>query len=35
LGYVKTKAGGEGLKVQIGEATGELIPLPFLSHEYP
>ncbi|NCR17969.1 MAG: folate-binding protein YgfZ [Microcystis aeruginosa LL13-03] len=28
-------AGGEGLKVQIGEATGELIPLPFLSHEYP
>jgi folate-binding protein YgfZ len=31
LGYVKTKAGGEGLKVQIGEATGELIPLPFLS----
>jgi hypothetical protein len=32
---VKTKAGGEGLKVQIGEATGELIPLPFLSHEYP
>jgi tRNA-modifying protein YgfZ len=35
LGYVKTKAGGEGLKVQIGDAEGELLPLPFLSHEYP
>jgi folate-binding protein YgfZ len=35
LGYVKTKAGGEGLKVQIGDAEGELTALPFLSHEYP
>ncbi|NCT53445.1 MAG: folate-binding protein YgfZ [Microcystis aeruginosa G13-03] len=26
---------GLGYEVQIGEATGELIPLPFLSHEYP
>jgi tRNA-modifying protein YgfZ len=34
LGYVKTKAGGEGLKVKIGDAEGELISLPFLSHEY-
>ena len=29
-----TKAGGEGLKVTIGEAIGELIAVPFLSHEY-
>ncbi|MGK7941654.1 MAG: folate-binding protein YgfZ [Crocosphaera sp.] len=34
LGYVKTKAGGEGLKINIGEATGELIAVPFLTHEY-
>jgi folate-binding protein YgfZ len=34
LGYVKTKAGGEGLQVQVGEATGELIAVPFLRHEY-
>lgn len=31
LAYVRTKAGGSGLKVQIGEATGELVPLPFVS----
>jgi folate-binding protein YgfZ len=34
LAYVKTKAGGEGLNVTIGEATGELIAVPFLTHEY-
>lgn len=34
LTYVKTKAGGEGLKVIIGEATGELIAVPFLNHDY-
>ncbi len=34
LAYVKTKAGGEGLKVTIGDATGELIAVPFLTHEY-
>ncbi|WP_107668938.1 folate-binding protein YgfZ [Cyanothece sp. BG0011] len=34
LAYVKTKAGGEGLKVSIGDATGELIAVPFLTHEY-
>jgi folate-binding protein YgfZ len=34
LAYVRTKAGGEGLKVQIGEASGELISVPFLIHEY-
>ena len=31
LGYVRTKAGGAGLKVQIGEATGELVDVPFLT----
>ncbi|MFW6357809.1 MAG: YgfZ/GcvT domain-containing protein [Chroococcales cyanobacterium] len=34
LGYVRTKAGGEGLTVKVGEAEGELIPVPFLTHEY-
>jgi folate-binding protein YgfZ len=31
LAYVRTKAGGVGLTVTIGEATGELVPIPFLS----
>jgi folate-binding protein YgfZ len=30
LGYVKTKAGGAGLTVQVGEATATLSDLPFL-----
>ena len=34
LGYVRTKAGGEGLSVQVGTASGELVAVPFLSHEY-
>ncbi|EAZ87945.1 CAF17-like 4Fe-4S cluster assembly/insertion protein YgfZ, partial [Crocosphaera chwakensis] len=34
LAYVKTKVGGEGLKVNIGDTTGELIAVPFLTHEY-
>ncbi|MBR8827363.1 MAG: folate-binding protein YgfZ [Gomphosphaeria aponina SAG 52.96 = DSM 107014] len=34
LAYIKTKAGGAGLKVEIGEASGELVNVPFLSHEY-
>jgi folate-binding protein YgfZ len=32
LAYVRTKAGGEGLQVEVGETTGEIIPVPFLSH---
>ena len=32
LGYVRTKAGGEGLQVKVGEAEGELISVPFLQH---
>lgn len=34
LGYIRTKAGGEGLKVNIGEATAEVVSVPFLSHDY-
>ena len=33
LGYIRTKAGGSGLKVQIGEATGEVVDVPFLTRE--
>ncbi len=32
LGYIRTKAGGIGLKVQIGEVMGEVVTLPFVSH---
>lgn len=31
LGYIRTKAGGAGLKVQVGETTGEVVEVPFLS----
>jgi folate-binding protein YgfZ len=30
LGYVKTKAGGAGLQVKVGEVTAEVMPVPFL-----
>ncbi len=33
LGYVRTKAGGEGLQVKVGEAQGELVPVPFIRHD--
>jgi folate-binding protein YgfZ len=33
LGYVRTKAGGEGLQVEVGDRTGELIEVPFLMRE--
>ena len=32
LAYIRTKAGGEGLQVTVGEATGELVSVPFLTH---
>lgn len=32
LGYVRTKAGGEGLKVKVGDAEAEVIAVPFLTH---
>lgn len=35
LGYIRTKAGGVGLKVKIGETEGEVVEIPFVSHEYP
>ncbi|MEH2319207.1 CAF17-like 4Fe-4S cluster assembly/insertion protein YgfZ [Nostoc sp.] len=35
LGYIRTKAGGVGLKVQVGESEGEVVEIPFVSHEYP
>jgi tRNA-modifying protein YgfZ len=31
LAYIRTKAGGEGLKVQAGEIVGEVVNVPFLS----
>lgn len=31
LGYIRTKAGGAGLIVQVGETTGEVVEVPFLS----
>ena len=32
LGYIRSKAGGEGLTVQIGEAEAEVVAVPFLTH---
>ncbi|MBW4648034.1 MAG: folate-binding protein [Kastovskya adunca ATA6-11-RM4] len=34
LAYVRTKAGGAGLKVQVGDSEGELVDVPFLTHDY-
>lgn len=34
LGYVRTKAGGAGLKVKVGESEGTLVDVPFVSHDY-
>lgn len=35
LGYIRTKAGGVGLKVNVGEVEGEVVEIPFVSHDYP
>lgn len=35
LGYIRSKAGGVGLKVHVGEVEGEIVEVPFVSHEYP
>ncbi|MDR9405283.1 MAG: folate-binding protein [Halothece sp. Uz-M2-17] len=32
LGYIRTKAGGEGLNVAVGEAEAEVVAVPFLTH---
>ncbi|MEQ8957741.1 MAG: folate-binding protein [Coleofasciculus sp. C2-GNP5-27] len=34
LAYIRTKAGGVGLKVQVGEVESEVVDVPFLTHEY-
>ena len=35
LAYIRTKVGGKGLKVQVGEGEGEIVDVPFLTHDYP
>ncbi len=35
LGYIRSKAGGVGLQVMLGDVAGEIIDLPFVRHEYP
>jgi len=32
LAYIRTKAGGAGLHVQIGETEGDLVDVPFVTH---
>lgn len=32
LAYIRTKAGGVGLKVLLGEVEGEIVDVPFLIH---
>ena len=32
LGYIRTKAGGVGLKVQVGESEGEIVDVSFLTY---
>lgn len=34
LAYIRTKAGGSGLKVQVGETEGEVVDVPFLTRGY-
>ncbi len=34
LAYIRTKAGGAGLEVRVGNAIGKLAAVPFLRHEY-
>ncbi|NEQ45404.1 MAG: folate-binding protein YgfZ [Leptolyngbya sp. SIOISBB] len=34
LGYIRTKAGGEGLKVTIGDRQAEVVNIPFASRGY-
>ena len=33
LGYIRTKVGGEGLQVRVGEAKGEVVSVPFITHK--
>jgi tRNA-modifying protein YgfZ len=34
LAYVKSKTGGVGLQVKVGNTEGEIIAVPFVSHDY-
>ncbi len=34
LAYIRTKVGGKGLQVQVGGVAGEVVDVPFLTHEY-
>lgn len=34
LAYIRSKAVAEGLNIQIGDITGTLVAVPFVSHEY-
>lgn len=34
LAYIRTKAGGLGLKVQVGDIAGEVVDVPFLTRGY-
>ncbi len=35
LAYLRSKAGGVGSKVAVGDVDGEIIALPFVTHTYP
>lgn len=35
LAYIRTKAGGEGLKITTDGVAGKVVAVPFLTHEYP
>jgi folate-binding protein YgfZ len=35
LAYIRTKAGGPGLKVKVAQVEGEIVEVPFLTHDYP
>lgn len=35
LGYVRTKVGGEELEVTVGEVTGKVVAVPYVTHAYP
>ncbi|KGF73728.1 glycine cleavage system protein T [Neosynechococcus sphagnicola sy1] len=35
LAYIRTKAGGENLSVDVGDSSGQLVDVPFLSRELP
>jgi tRNA-modifying protein YgfZ len=34
LAYIRTKAGGVGLRVKVAGVEGEIVDVPFLSHDY-